>query len=659
MPKLSVIIPVYESGPYLDRCLDSIRQQSFSDMEIICVNDGSTDDSLAILKAHEAVDSRIIVIDQDNHGPAIARNAGLDRATGDYIGFLDSDDYIDPDYFESMVRMAETHDADIVLNNHVMREESNGSRLYRGSYYMKQLPEGEFLDKYFAADRTVCLLYAHLYRGSLIRDNHVRFQAQRFLHKDDYFHEDEFFHRVVHFNADRVFAYCGPEYHYVARPGSIMASRKRKNIAYVRCFSALRDYFGDRIYESGFRLKLFCPMLYSEISDQEELDAVRDYLLSIREYISRSGAYVSDFDRFAMESIVSSSTVEECNSKLGKYPYARYQTRIRMAKRTGAAVSVIIPVYNTSQYLARCIESVCSQSFRDLEIICVNDCSTDASIDVLRYYAAEDARIKIIDLPQNGGVSNARNKGLEVASGKYVYFIDSDDWIDRDYIGTLVDEMERHGGNVITDSSYIMEYQDTGKRSFSSFDWVPDGGGHLPAVMVQRLFPPVIWACLYRRDYLLANRIVFPEVKFGGEDVYFSGVSYLLSGDIYMFKGPAYHYLQRQGSLVRSKGRGFEYLKTFRMMRQTALEHGCSLDGAKLFLVESLFIEDEEMFDFMKAYMLEIRRDVEAHPEIYNDQDRFLMQIALSTPDYAAFKAKYNPNISMSFIRSRMATRNK
>lgn len=59
MPKLSVIIPVYESGPYLDRCLDSIRQQSFSDMEIICVNDGSTDDSLAILKAHEAVDSRI------------------------------------------------------------------------------------------------------------------------------------------------------------------------------------------------------------------------------------------------------------------------------------------------------------------------------------------------------------------------------------------------------------------------------------------------------------------------------------------------------------------------------------------------------------------------------------------------------------------------
>ena len=657
VPKLSVIIPVYKSEPYIDACLESLRTQTLRDIEIICINDGSPDGSLEKIRKHAAQDSRIIVIDQENQGPAIARNAGLDRATGEYIGFLDSDDYIDPDYFESMVSMAESHDADILLNNHVLREEEKGTHLYKGSIYTKQLPEGEYLDNIYAAESTVCLVYAHLYRGSLIRENNVRFQAQVFEHKDDYFHEDEFFHRVVHFYAGKVFAYSGPNYHYVARPGSIMDSRKRKNIAYVRCFSALRDYFGDRIYDKDFRLKLFCPMLYTEISDQEELDALKEYLRSIEGYISKSGVYVSDFNHFVMKSIMDAATVDDYYSRIGKYPYVRYQTRIRMSIKKNPAVSVIIPVYNTEKDLAKCLESVCTQLFRDMEIICVNDCSTDGSADIIRHHAIEDVRIKLIDLPQNAGVSNARNKGLDAATGKYIFFIDSDDWIDRDHIGSLVERIEGSGAMVATDINYIMEHEGTGKQAFSSFDWVPEEGGDIPSTTMQRLFPPVVWASIYRRDYIESCHIRFPEVKFGGEDVYFAGVCNLLAGHVHAFRGPYYHYRQRQGSLVRSKGRGFEYLRNFRMMRQTAIENGASLDGAKLFYVESLFIEDEEMFNFMKSFMLEIREEVEAHPEIYTDQDRFLMDIALTTPDYAAFKARYNPNISMSFIRSRMAAR--
>jgi len=657
MPQLSVIIPVYESQPYLDKCLTSLCNQTFRDMEIICINDGSTDGSLEILRRFESMDDRIKVIDQENAGPAIARNVGLDIATGEYIGFLDSDDYIAPDYFESMMAMVRKHDVDILLNNHVMREEQKGSHLYRGSYYSKQLPEGEFLDKNFAADNTVCLLYAHLYRGSLIQDNAVRFQARKFDHSDDYFHEDEYFHRIAHYYADRVFAYSGPEYHYVARPGSIMATRKRKNIAYIRCFSALKAYFGDRIYDKTFRLKLFSPMLYSEISDTEEFTTVRDYLISLDEYVAKSGVFLSDFDHFAMDAIRSSSTVEECNAKLGRYPFFRYQTRNRLKARNNVAVSVIIPVYNTQKDLVHCLESVCSQTLRDIEVICVNDCSTDGSLDVMKSFANEDFRVKVVDLPQNGGVSKARNAGLDAACGKYIFFIDSDDWIDSTHLEELVARIEECGKDVVTNVNYVMEHVDTGKQAYSCFDWASEETSVLPAGKVQRLFPPVIWASIYNRSFIESAKLRFPDVPYGAEDVFFSGACYLLAGSVAVFKGTPYHYLQRPGSLVRSKGRGFQYLRSFRMMRDLALQKGASIEDAKLFYVESLFIEDEEMFLFTKDFMSEIKEDVEKHPEFYTDQDRFLMDIAINTPDYQTFKAKYNPNISMSFIRSRMKAR--
>jgi len=317
-------------------------------------------------------------------------------------------------------------------------------------------------------------------------------------------------------------------------------------------------------------------------------------------------------------------------------------------------VSVIIPVYQSVAYIDRCLDSVRKQTLTDIEIICVNDGSTDGSMEKLRRHATEDDRIVIFD-QENQGPSAARNKGLELASGKYICFVDSDDWIDRDFFETLLTRIEAAGTDVATDCSYIMEYPEKGTRSFSSFDWVPENGGKLPSTMVQRLFPPVIWASIYRREYLEANHICFPEVKYGGEDIYFTGVCNLLAGHVYVFRGPAYHYLQRQCSLIRSKGRGFEYLKNFRTMRQKAQEHGASLEGARLFYVESLFIEDEQMFDFTRGFMLELKDEVAAHPEIYSDQDRFLVDVMVNTPDYAAFKAKYNPNISMSFIRSRMA----
>lgn len=99
-PKISVIIPVYNTAEYLPRCLDSILGNTYRNLEVICVNDGSTDNSAVIIEQYSAADDRVIAVDQANAGVSAARNTGLDRATGDFIAFIDSDDWVHPQYFE-------------------------------------------------------------------------------------------------------------------------------------------------------------------------------------------------------------------------------------------------------------------------------------------------------------------------------------------------------------------------------------------------------------------------------------------------------------------------------------------------------------------------------------------------------------------------------
>ena len=92
-------------------------------------------------------------------------------------------------------------------------------------------------------------------------------------------------------------------------------------------------------------------------------------------------------------------------------------------------ISVIVPVYNVENYLGKCLDSLINQTYKDIEIICINDGSTDNSLNILREYEQMDSRIIIID-QKNGGLSNARNIGLKEAAGEYIMFVDSDDWID-------------------------------------------------------------------------------------------------------------------------------------------------------------------------------------------------------------------------------------
>lgn len=115
-PKISIIVPVYNTEKYLDKCISSLINQTLKEIEIICINDGSTDNSLKILEKFASKDKRIKIFSQENQGQSAARNFGIKHATGEYLGFVDADDWVDLKYFEELYSSAKKYDCDIACS---------------------------------------------------------------------------------------------------------------------------------------------------------------------------------------------------------------------------------------------------------------------------------------------------------------------------------------------------------------------------------------------------------------------------------------------------------------------------------------------------------------------------------------------------------------
>ena len=131
-------------------------------------------------------------------------------------------------------------------------------------------------------------------------------------------------------------------------------------------------------------------------------------------------------------------------------------------------VSVVIPVYNGEKYLPACLDSVLAQSLREIEIICIDDASPDRSGEILDCYAVRDSRVRVLHLPENHMQGYGRNRGIEMAAGKYIYLLDSDDMITPDAMEKLFDLAERDGLDAIFfDSQVIFESEATRKKSLS------------------------------------------------------------------------------------------------------------------------------------------------------------------------------------------------
>ena len=221
-------------------------------------------------------------------------------------------------------------------------------------------------------------------------------------------------------------------------------------------------------------------------------------------------------------------------------------------------VSIIVPVYNVENYIERCLNSLVNQTFKDIEVITINDGSTDKSLELLNKYEKEDIRVSVIDLGDEG-VSYCRNLGIEKANGKYIMFVDSDDWIDSSMVEVMYKKAEENNLDLVM-CSYIREFKDHSKEKiFNLPQEIIYKEDKVKNELLRKLVGPIkeelsnpemldalctVWGKLYRADILKENKIKFVDLKKIGsaEDTLFNIFTFNYLKKLMFLNKPMYHY---------------------------------------------------------------------------------------------------------------------
>ncbi|SHF22096.1 glycosyltransferase family 2 protein [Alkalibacter saccharofermentans] len=269
---VTIIVPVYNVEEYLNKCIESIVNQSYKEIEIILVDDGSKDNSGSICDEWEKKDSRITVIHKKNGGLSSARNAGLNQSNGQYICFIDSDDWVEPDFIEVLFKHMVEHNADISQCGFVEDLEGMEGTPYRSENYLVFTGKNAIKNLY---DRKTYLNTVVMWNKLFKKKN---FQSLRF--DEGIVHEDEALIHEVLYNADKVVVNESKLHHYLTRPNSIMNSKfnlKRLDIiyAYEKRLSYLKNKkeyeLADMTMRMYFRVLLgvSSALFYSSLENKE------------------------------------------------------------------------------------------------------------------------------------------------------------------------------------------------------------------------------------------------------------------------------------------------------------------------------------------------------------------------------------------------------
>lgn len=243
-------------------------------------------------------------------------------------------------------------------------------------------------------------------------------------------------------------------------------------------------------------------------------------------------------------------------------------------------ISVIVPIYNISSYLPKCLDSIVGQTYRELEILLVDDGSTDESSAICDDYAARDARIRVIH-KENEGLVAARKTGLREAAGEYVGYVDGDDWIEPGMYEHMLSRMQQTGAEVVICGIY----EDTGEICRQRQQFFPDGF-YDKEKLIQQIYPqmivgeeffewklsPSVWDKLFKREKLLPFQEAVDERIRMGEDAACVYPLMLSAESCYFMEEPLYHYRQTAGSMVKQIQNYDKEREQFRFLYRTVLE---------------------------------------------------------------------------------------
>lgn len=176
-------------------------------------------------------------------------------------------------------------------------------------------------------------------------------------------------------------------------------------------------------------------------------------------------------------------------------------------------ISIIVPVYNVEKYLPQCLDSLLAQSLKEIEIICINDCSPDNCALILNHYAQKDARIKVINLPENRRQGGARNEGIKAAQADYIGFVDSDDWVSPLMYEKLYNAAKQYDADIVSPRWYISAYEENQhyEKTLNGIPLDSLSQSERDKALIMNGFR--FWTNIFKKDIFIKNDLFFPEKK--------------------------------------------------------------------------------------------------------------------------------------------------
>lgn len=392
---ISIVIPIYNAEKYLEECLNSIKNQTYKNFEVIMVNDGSKDDSETICMNFLRSDSRFRYLKKENGGVSSARNVGLDNVEGDYITFIDADDWVDENYLDLLITTVKKNHSDIVVSSY--KQFNNIDVFYLRAYTIQEkyllnfekMNRDDFLTifpKLMSANVCFNNAVAKLFRKELV--NNLRFDTSI------KYGEDLDFYFRLYLNVDSISYVDEPTYVYRMHGDSTTSNFNQEHAEQeLSIFKQMHE----KIQEIGL------PSIHYFNKLKKLLELRMDFL--------ENKVLLNEYFNF-LKNIEKTVT----------YP--------------STLISVVIPIYNVSPYLRLCLESVENQTYPYFEVLLINDGSRDDSKDICQEFINKDKRFRYFE-QENLGISVARNTGILNSNGEFITFIEGDDFIDSNYLEEL------------------------------------------------------------------------------------------------------------------------------------------------------------------------------------------------------------------------------
>ena len=481
--KISVIVAVYNTEEYLDRCLESLLNQTYKNMELVIVEDCSTDSSRKLLKKYKENENIKIFYNKENRGLSYSRNYGLKKSTGDFIGYIDSDDYVEPDYYEKLMRSIKDNKSDIAICDIKLVDEQT-NKIQRCKCYTN--------------DFDVCSVVNNGFAASACNKLFKRKNIEKYPFAEGKVNEDIAVVIPTVIQAKKI-SYADTCYFYVQRGGSIQNSRfsnKRFDIfdgvkttlERIKNEKDYEFYKNAIVYNQLILLLMFAIpkernfikrykflKKFNELSKDCKITKNTNYLeylensKKINQIYYKNLVILNEKKMILLDNVWISfyKTLRFLKHKKNRklIPKIDIQSIEKVAKKQkklteeSIKISVVVPNYNYSNYLYQRVYSILNQNYKIHELIILDDASKDNSLFYIKQIEqkiSEFVNVKVVVNDINSGNAFSQwQKGMNLASGDYVWVAEADDYAKKNFLNEVVSPLKKNNNIVIS-------YADTG-----------------------------------------------------------------------------------------------------------------------------------------------------------------------------------------------------